>query len=428
MSVVRLIVHREYATRVRGKGFIAATLFGLLAIVALNFAPALMDALAGSRQLQLAVVDRSGPAGAPGFFFERLTADLTETLPGGRPAYVLRRVDMTPAEIEQRVAAGDSTAYLVVEREAGQGATATAGYSFRVVSAEALSGTDRGRLAAALTTAATFIRLQERGISAEEARTLFAPVRLESEVVGERPQDESAAAESWNLTYILVILLYMTIVMYGTYIAMGVIEEKSSRVVEVVVASARPFQLMMGKVLGLALVALTQYAVWLGAGFGLLAAREALTGMAVGPLTLRFANVHPGLLVAFLVFFVLGFFTYAGLFAAGGSLVSRSEDAQQITLPLSILIVAAFFLGFYAMDKPDAPLSVALSMVPLLSPIIMFVRVAMGDPAAWQVALSVLLSLGSIGLFVWVAAKVFRVNLLLYGRRVGFSAVVKALR
>ncbi len=230
------------------------------------------------------------------------------------------------------------------------------------------------------------------------------------------------------LTYILVILLYVTVLMYGSYIAMGVIEEKSTRVVEILISSVRPFQLMLGKVLGTGLAALLQYGVWLVAGFGLLAAKGVLGSFTVGPVKLTFAAVDPWILVGFLVFFIVGFFSYAGLFAAGGSLVSRAEDAQQVTTPLSLFVVLVFFAGMYALNNPDAPLSVILSLTPLASPIVMFVRLTIAQPPAWQVALSLVLSVAAILLLVSLAARVFRAGVLLYGGRPGLRTVLRSLR
>jgi ABC-2 type transport system permease protein len=185
---------------------------------------------------------------------------------------------------------------------------------------------------------------------------------------------------------------------------------------------------MMGKVLGIGLVALVQYLVWLAAGFALLVLSGRGTNLSVGPLKLSIGSVDPWLLLAFALFFLVGFFSYAGLFAAGGSMVSRTEDAQQVTTPLTWILVLVFFFAIYAMSNPDKPLSVAMSMVPLLSPIVMFVRVALGHPPVWQVVLSLVLSLGAILALIWGAAKIFRAGVLMYGRRMKLSVLLKALR
>lgn len=172
---------------------------------------------------------------------------------------------------------------------------------------------------------------------------------------------------------------------------MGVIEEKSTRVVEIVISTVRPFQLMIGKVLGLGMAALTQYALWVAAGFALLVARGALSGLEVGS-------------------------------------VSRAEDAGQITGPITMVLVVVLFLAVYSMDNPESTGAVVLSMTPMTSPLIMFVRIAMGDPPAWQIVVSCVVNLATILALVWVAAQVFRAGILLYGRRMSGRAVIKAFR
>jgi ABC-2 type transport system permease protein len=274
----------------------------------------------------------------------------------------------------------------------------------------------------------TYLRLKEQGVGAEEAGRLFAPVSLETRVVGDGPADQETASESWALTYVLVLLLYATVILYGTYLATGVIEEKSTRVVEILISTVRPFHLMLGKVLGLGAVALFQYALWVGTGFVLLLAAGSQESLELGPLTLEFSQVDPWMLLAFLVFFVLGFFSYAGLFAAGGSLVSRTEDAQQVTGPLSFVVVIVFFVSMYALDNPDGPVAVAFSLIPVLSPIVMFVRVAVGEPPLWQVLLSVGLSGLAILALIALAAKVFRAGVLMYGKGISLRSLRAALR
>lgn len=425
MRTVGLIAQRELLARVRGRGYLIATLAGIVAIIGLSFAPSLMSALTAGQQSSVLVRDETVVGGQTGSLYPRLHTDLAaDTLTSGRERYALAAATGSDADARARLEAGDVDAYLVLRGRPAAGEPFTAA----VYTRESLSMIDESRLRAALSSVATFARLQERGLTDEQAAALFAPVPLTATVLGQGPQSEQAAAESWSLTYVLVILLYMTIVLYGTYIAMGVIEEKSTRVVEILVSTVRPFHLMLGKLLGMGAAALLQYGLWLGAGFGLLLARGSLDHLRVAGMDLALADVDPWLLVAFFVFFVLGFCSYAGLFAAGGSLVSRTEDAQQITGPLTMILVVVFFFAFYTMENPDKPLSVALSLVPLVSPMIMFVRIAMGQPEAWQIALSIVLSLVATVLLVAAASRIFRAGVLLYGRRMSMRAVWEALR
>ena len=427
MSTVWLIVRREFSYRVRGKGFLLITIIGLLAIVGLAFAPSLINSAAGGKQLKLVVADRTGKG-----FYSRLKADLVDTLPSGELRYVLSQSSAPTSDLEAQVQQGVADGYVSITA-GSTGATTGAGagqaYQSVVATKSALAANDEARLQAALSSAAVFVRLQDKGIAGQDVAQLFAPVAVQTQVIsGKGPQPAKTSSESFALTYVLVLLLYMTVAVYGSYVALGVIEEKSSRVVEILLSAARPFQLMIGKVLGVGLTALVQYVIWLAAGGAVLLLRGSGTAMNVGGLKVQLSAVDPWVLLAFVVFFLLGFFSYAALFAAGGSLVSRTEDAQQISTPVILPLLVIFIIAVWALSNPDRPLAVVLSMVPLASPIMMFVRIGVDSPPLWQVAVAVVVNLGTIGALIWLAAKVFRAGVLLYGRRVGLSAVLKALR
>jgi len=418
-----LIIQREFRTRVRTKGFIAATVIGLLVIVALNVAPALLESVFGGKQITIAVVDADSEAGGEDTLLARLRADLPDTLPNGERRFVLTAADGDRTALEEQVRAGTIDAYMVVP-QSHSGAPAP--YEF--VALDSPGAIDLSRLSAALNSATVYLRLRAQGLTASDVQAAFVPVQLDARSLKAGAAAGEASGATWGLTYVLVLLLYTTIAIYGTYVAMGVIEEKSTRVVEILISTTRPFSLMVGKVVGIGIVALLQYALWIAAGLLLLAARGSLSTVKVGSVSLSFSGIDLWLLVAFGVCFVLGFFAYAALFAAGGSLVSRSEDAQQITGPLTIVLVVVFFVALYAMEHPDGAVTQILSMVPFVSPIVMFVRLAMGSPAAWQVAVAAILQVAAIIASLWIAGRIFRAGVLLYGKRLSLSVVARAMR
>ncbi len=423
MSTVWLIIRREFRFRVRSRGFLLITIIGLLAIVGLSFAPSLINSAAAGKQLKLAVADRTGKG-----FYTRLKADLVDSLPGGGARYLLFQSSAPTAELQAKVGEGGYDGYVVVDLASGAPAASEA-YRSTVATKSALSASDEARLQAALSSAAVYVRLQNRGIAGNAVAELFSPVVVQTEVLsGKSTGPGRASTDSYALTYVLVLLLYMTVAVYGSYVALGVIEEKSSRVVEILLSAARPFQLMIGKVLGVGLTALVQYVVWLAAGGAVLVLRSAGGAVNVGGLNVKLSAIDPWVLLAFVIFFLLGFFSYAALFAAGGSLVSRTEDAQQISTPVILPLVVIFVVSIWALSNPSAPLAVVLSMVPLASPIMMFVRIGVDSPPIWQVAVAIVVNLGTVGVLIWMAAKVFRAGVLLYGRRVSLSAAFKALR
>jgi ABC-2 type transport system permease protein len=439
MNTVWLLVQREFSVRVRARGYLFITIIGLLAIVGLAFAPAIIQAVGSGSQLTLAVVDRTGHDGGPiatgsveeSLFFKRLQADLVDRLPNGKTLYQLSTSDASPADLDAQVNAGRLDGYILISAEVTGSASGSSLPQYRalLVSKDSVPDRDLARLSAAVSSAATYVRLDQRGLSGQQADELFAPVVTQTQVLSAAwGKSEADRAQAMALTYVLVLLLYMTVAVYGSYVALGVIEEKSSRVIEILVSTVRPFQLMLGKVLGVGLTALSQYAIWIVAGAVVLALRSTTGGLQLGGLELHLAAVSPGVLASFVVFFLLGFFTYAAIFAGAGSLVSRTEDAQQINTPVLMPLVVVFIVSVWAMGSPDAPLAVVLSMIPFASPIVMFVRISMGNPAAWQIAVAVIINAATIAVLVWVAAKVFRAAILLYGRRVSLRAVFRALR
>lgn len=206
-------------------------------------------------------------------------------------------------------------------------------------------------------------------------------------------------------------LLYLGIVGYGALVTQGVVEEKSSRVVEILLSTLRPWQLMLGKVLGLALVGLTQLVI-IGA-VGLVLAK------ATGVLTIPGAAA--GALIWAVIWYLLGFLLYATVFAAAGSLVSRQEDAQSVVAPVSITLVIVFVVGLNVLLKdPDSTTSTVLSLVPVFSPILMPGRIAAGAASGLEITAALLLTVLFVGLFTWIAGKIYQNAVLRTGSRVSW--------
>jgi len=230
----------------------------------------------------------------------------------------------------------------------------------------------------------------------------------------------------------MTILIFMMIVMYGTWIAMSVVEEKSSRVMEVVLNAATPFQLMAGKVLGVGSVAFTQYAAVVLSGAIALLLQDAIASAVLGE---GGGSLPKGLniemLLAFAVYGVLGFLLYSCLFAAAGSLVSRQEDVNTAVMPLTLLSAAGYMIAVYASTGAldiRAGWVVLLSLVPFLAPFMMLSRLADGAVTPWEILLSVALLVAMLGGALWVAARIYRAGVLLYGQRPGVISVWRLMR
>ena len=231
------------------------------------------------------------------------------------------------------------------------------------------------------------------------------------------------------LAFGMTILIFLIIVMYGTWIAMSVVEEKSSRVMEVVLNAASPFQLLTGKVLGVGAVAFIQYAAIVVAGGLALLLQGPVAAAILGPAGTASAlpeGLTLGLLFVFGVYGVLGFLMYAALYAAAGSLVSRQEDVNVAIMPMTLVSTAGYIVGVYAaMGLLDirAGWVTALSQVPFVSPFMMLGRITTGVAAPWEILLSIGLLIVSIVGALWLAARVYAAGVLLYGQRPGTRAI-----
>ncbi|MEC3979597.1 ABC transporter permease [Amycolatopsis sp. H20-H5] len=256
-------------------------------------------------------------------------------------------------------------------------------------------------------------QLSEAGLDpAQVARTVSA-AHVTTETI--KPAD-AESGQRQVLALVIGMLLYIGLITYGTLVAQGVVEEKSSRVVEILLSTVRPWQLLLGKVIGLGLVGLTQLAI-LG-GVGLVAA--SLTGV------LTISGVAVSALLWGLLWFLLGFFLYATIYGALGSLVSRQEDTQAVVGPVNIVLILAFVAGFSLVGQsPDGSVTKIVSLIPLMSPILMPARIATGSAAGWEIGLSVLLTLATIAAVTWIGGRIYQNSVLRIGSRIKLADALR---
>jgi len=232
------------------------------------------------------------------------------------------------------------------------------------------------------------------------------PVKQELTSTGGKSEDELFAASA--LVYVLLFLMYFTIAIYGGMIVTEIANEKSSRVMELLISAASPIQHMLAKILSIATVSLVQLSILVGVGYYSAQSSSLFNQLSLDSLSAR-------TIIYLFVFFLLGYFLYATLLAALGSLVSRVEDAQQVTLPVILLIVAAFMISMFSLNAPTNQAVVVLSFVPFFTPMVMFLRVMLTDVPLWQVSISLILMLVSISLALFVGTKFYRGGVLFYG-------------
>ncbi len=413
-----LVIRKEYLERVRTRSFAIGTLLGPILIAAMMFGPALLAERTGPEAQTIALIDlSSGPAP------ERLEAMIEAARAGedARFPLTLRNEELggttleaRRAELDVEVVEGDLDGYVVLDEDFMDSGNATYyGKSLSgVIGVEVLENL--------LDQVVQQERMRNLGIAATDLAEVLRGADLKMRSIG---GDETGSMQSRLLVGIaMIMLLYFMMIFYGQFTMTAVIEDKSTRVVEVMLASVTPTQLMLGKVLGQGLVGFTQFVVWMA-----VTAVFTNVGGSVAGLELDLGQVGIELWAWFGVFFVLGFLLYSSLYAGVGALCSSLQDAQQFQGPITMLIVLPMLLLQVAIQAPDSGVSLVLSLIPLFTPILMFIRIVIGDPALWQVLLSVVLLLATVLLLLRLSGKLFRMSILHFGKAPGWKDVLRML-
>lgn len=419
MSKVLTVIRKEYLERVRSKAFVIGTLLGPLFMALIILGPAMLTRVTGSQERTVAVLDRS----------DRVFELLAETLRDSGDHHVkLERHRADPDPDPDSEAAIESLKARVLER--GVDAGLVIGQDFYEEPRLTFYNTTVGAavlrdeaLRPALNRILREERFQRAGVPPEQHAYILA----RSEWSTMQLSGETEAAQQAEVGIVggifMVMIIYFMVLVYGQQNLTVVIEEKGSRMVEVLLASLRPEQLLLGKVLGIGLAALTQVAVWTLAG-----AVAAAQGLAVGGAEISLTLFTPWFWVNFLVFYVLGYFLYASLYAGIGAMCNSLQDAQQFSTVLMMGMVIPIVLMMMIVRAPDQPLATVLSLVPFFAPILMFLRVSISDPPVWQVLLSWALLVVTIWWANKAAGKLFRAGILLYGSSPTWGSLGRALR
>jgi ABC-2 type transport system permease protein len=283
----------------------------------------------------------------------------------------------------------------------------------------------REKIAGLLSRAATKERLKDRGVDPE----IYEKARLRITVdphEAKEVETETSKDAGFNLAVsgVFFFLIYISIFIYGAYIMRGVMEEKNNRIVEVLISSVRPIDLMLGKIIGIGFVGLTQYAIW-----GALAVLASLPGVVAMMGMSEGLPPIPGLTIAaFIVFFLLGYFLYAAIYAALAAPFNNEQEAQQLLMIPTMLLVLASTTWFFAFNQPNGAMAVTLSFFPLTSPLLMFMRISVQPPPAWQIALSVAILGVSVWGTAWLAGRIYRVGILMYGKKPTIPEIFRWVR
>jgi ABC-2 type transport system permease protein len=431
MKKVWVIIKREYLIRVRTKAFLIGTIISPLLMLGLILLPAFFATRGGGTR-HVTIVDQSNDATLFDAVKKRAEATTMTGDAGGsgrarfaNTQYELSRLSLGPGEnieevkarLNNEVKEDSDRAYVVLP--AGVLDSAEPEYYAKNVSDPAIRGVEQ-----AISTAVIERRLTRAGINPDQISGYMKSVNMRTIKVGPEGESEESGVPTFIVAFIMLFFIYITILFYGIFVMRGVIEEKQSRIVEVVVSSVRPFQMMIGKIIGIGLVGLTQYAIWMLSA-GLLSFFGAKLFASTGA---DLPKIPASLLVYFIIYFLLGYFLYATLYAMVGAMVSSEEDAQQVQFPVTILIIIPMMVFSLVMNNPNSPTSVTLSMIPFFSPTLMMLRIAVDPPPWWQIGLSMLLMLLAILGAIWVAARIYRVGILMYGKRPSIAELGRWLR
>jgi len=435
MTKMFAVLKREYLQAVRKKSFIILTLLMPVLMGGLFFIPSLI-AMKGLGEKHVVVVDGTGrleaALGAPdlpqpqqptvdmGQDMEKLAKQSQKNVPlGNMQTQYVNAADKDPREVaepylerlKEKAKENPIDGVLVIPNSVFESSGAKMTYFSR-------SSTDliaQERLGRKVNNEIQRSRLTERGIEEDQISSILRRVSVEAVQLTRGGEEKKGGEMNFLIGFFFAALLLMPSLIYGTEVMRGIVQEKTDRVVEVLISSLTPMQLLSGKIIGLALVGLTQLAVWLTMG-GILGGYSA--GIAAMATDFNLAQfIRPAVFVYFVVFFILAYMTYVCFYAIAGAVCNSEKEAQQFAAPVILVLMIPWFLMMPILMSPDSSLSVGLSLFPLFAPITMFARILVSEPAFWQIGAAIGLSVATIYALLWITAKIFRVGILSYGKR-----------
>lgn len=423
MSETTVVMRREIMERVRTRSFLISTLLFPVFMAALFVAPVLLGTGGGERRLVL--VDEA-PAGVGDAFVAGLTAAGAEK---DRDAFTYRveRVSGPFAQVRERlnarVLAEEIHGYVHLPADVVAGNQVA--YRARNVSSFSVERDIRRAASQAVQTA----RLRQAGLDLPQVSSLLRPVDLQTRRVTEEGEDAGSAESTFLLAYVTGFLIYMLVFMYGINVMRSVLEEKTNRIVEVIVSSMKATHLMLGKILGVGAVALLQVGIWIALALAAAWQSETIAArLNIPPGALSSINVDPWVLLSTLGFFLLGFLLYAALFAAVGAAVNSEQEAQQYQTLVFMPLIASILLMGPVINDPLGQLATTAGLVPLSAPIIMPMRMAAAAVPAAQVLASLVLLAVTVAFVTWLAGKIYRVGILSTGKKPTLRELARWLR
>ncbi|NQV74928.1 MAG: ABC transporter permease [Bacteroidetes bacterium] len=428
MNKTLIIIKREYFSRVKKKSFLIMTLLVPMLIIGMYALIFALTMSGGDNIPTVEVIDESG-------IFEKAFDD--------KKSVNFEVTKLSLIEAKKKVINNEDAFVLYIPKDIGikgsieMFAQKKAGLSVIRTIERQLNDQMRIKL------------LKDAGIDSETLDKINPNLSVVSKELTIEGEKDSSSGAAMAVGFAAAILIYMSLFIYGIQVMRGIIEEKTSRIVEVVISSVKPFQLMMGKIIGIGLVGLTQFMLWIVLSASLMTLASTIifkdkvdqvtSEMPMNKQLAAVSNNGPGmdiikavqtvqwtyLLPVFIIFFLGGYMLYSALFAAVGSAVESDTETQQFMLPITLPLLFTYIMSFsFIVNNPDSSLSFWLSIIPFTSPIAMMVRLPFGVPN-WQLALSIFLLIGGFIFTTWVASRIYRVGILMYGKKVSFKELGK---
>ncbi len=365
-----------------------------------------------------------------GVIYEEFSDNLDDKLGDGRKRYILENIKVgqdSPEAVEKdliiRLQRKEIDGYINIEKDIFEK------NSINYYARNVTNFMENNRIRNALNRAVVKMRILNEGFEHSLVMKLTRGIKFEPVRISEGEKKEGGI-ETFFVAYVFMFILYMTIVLYGQSVMHSIIEEKTSRVVEVLMSSLKPFDLMAGKIVGISLVGLTQYLVWSIIGITVFSFGQSILSGFVGASAdiPNIPSIPPMIFVYFIVYFLLGYFLFSGLFAVAGSIVNNESEARSYMFFIIMPLIIPVLMMPYIIGNPDSLTAVVLSLFPFTSPIIMISRICVSSPPVIEILGSFLILILTIIADIWIVSKIYRVGILMYGKKPSIGEVLKWIR
>jgi ABC-2 type transport system permease protein len=422
MNKIKLVFLREYLSRVKKRSFLLTTFLVPLIVIGFYAAVIMISMDESNEEHKVAVIDKDHLLDekkmnlSPNITFDFLNEE-------------------TEASLVKKYLSMGYQSLLLINKDSGN----TGHNKLLIHSPSALSMPVMNSIEKIISNNVRNQVLEAKGIDPSGIDKLTEGLKIENTIDNAQGENKGSAGIAYAVSYACGFLLYMMLIIYGTQVMRGVSEEKTNRISEVIVSSVKPFQLMLGKILGIGAVGLTQFILWIGLIYGLQfliplifpAANQPMSGpganLSMFGMVLQAISALPlsKILFMFLFYFLFGYLTYASIFAAVGSMVSDDQqEAQQMVFPIIMPIILGFVMMTKAVNEPNSGMAVFGSIFPLTSPVVMMGRMTYDIPY-WHIAVSMLALIGTFLFFTWMSGKIFRIGVLMYGKKPSWKEIMK---